>query len=84
MAVSWVLGGYSELYSGFQTAIFCIGIPIQNKITAWKTRVLEYPTAYEIGVAEVCVLFASIPNPTQILCAPRFWGKGDVTTEMEL
>ena len=35
-AVGWVLRGYSEQYSGFQTVIVLYGLPIRKEMTAWK------------------------------------------------
>ena len=48
-AVGWVLRGYSERYSGFQTVIVLYGLPILKEMTAWKPGYPAYGREISVG-----------------------------------
>ena len=48
-AVGWVLRGFSEQYSGFQTVIVLYGLPILKEMTAWKPGYPAYGREISVG-----------------------------------
>ena len=55
-AVGWVLRGYSEQYSGFQTVIVSYGLPILKETTAWKPGYPGYGRKISVDALPACCL----------------------------